>query len=147
MSLSRQGKTSSQSPCANTSSSSLFTTVCCFRNSFLNFSCLTLKKLTFSPSLRYIFYKCQRYLQENRWNNLAHKVLEKIACLLIMNNRNFFRTKEMNKNNMADEFLNMLIESFTNKKHIFLKSLRFTSQGTPCVIQAIYMHCTQSRRR
>lgn len=69
-------------------------------------------------------------MQENRWNNLAHKVLEKIACLLIMNNKNFFRTKEMNKNNMADEFLNTIIESFTNKKHIFLKSLRFTSQGT-----------------
>ena len=35
----------------------------------------------------------------------------------------------MNKNNMADEFLNTIIESFTNKKHIFLNSFRFTSQG------------------
>ena len=46
-----------------------------------------------------------------------------------MNNKNFFRTKEMNKNNMADEFLNTIIESFTNKKYIFLNSFRFTSQG------------------
>lgn len=36
---------------------------------------------------------------------------------------------------MSDEFFNTIIESFTNKKHIFLKSLRFTSQGIIILIK------------
>jgi hypothetical protein len=46
--------------------------------------------------------------------------------MLIVNNNNFFRT---NKNNMADAFLDSVIENFTNKNYIFLNSLRFTTQG------------------
>ena len=35
----------------------------------------------------------------------------------------------MKKNNMADSFLNSIIENFTNKNYIFLNSFRFTTQG------------------
>ena len=45
---------------------------------------------------------------------------------------------------MADEFLNTIIESFTNKKHIFLKSLRFTTQGIQYFIHSRYLYRTNS---
>jgi len=76
-----------------------------------------------------LFQLIQRYLLENRWNNIFHHTLEKITNLLLVNNYNFFKKNNMEKSNMANSFLGYLTENFTNKDYIFLNTFNFTHQG------------------
>ena len=70
----------------------------------------------------------QRYLIENRWNNIVHHTLEKICEIVVSKNLNIIVNKY--RKYVTDGFLGTLIENFTNRNHIFLNTFNFTTQGT-----------------
>lgn len=78
----------------------------------------------------------QKYLSENKWNNLTHHTIEKICHLLISSRYDYMSKKiEKDKNKKITEgFLAFLIENFTQRQHIFLDTLKFTNQGKSAMI-------------
>lgn len=80
------------------------------------------------PMVTRLIMKCMR---ENRWNNITHKLIEKIVCL--MATPEYFRKKET----FIGEFLEFLMEYFVSKKYIFLTSTRMCSQGDTKVVYHI----------
>lgn len=78
----------------------------------------------------------QKYLSDNRWNNLAHHLLEKITHLLIMCSYEYIKKnieKDKNKK-FSDSFLAFLIENFTKRDFVFLNTVKFTTQGSMLMI-------------
>lgn len=80
----------------------------------------------------------QKYLTENRWNNIAQGVLIQVCHLLIMNCYDYIK-KNIEKDKFkkfSDSFLSYLIENFTKRDFIFLNTVKFTTQGN---LYALYI--------